>query len=125
VDDLKQNGQVKVDLYLDQEELATLPKGYELPIFRVVQELCSNIKHHAGATEVNIRILYNPQESPLLRGYVSDNGCGFDPGNIPSGKMGLTGMQERIQQVDGQFKMESVVSKGSHFQWMIPVKMKI
>jgi signal transduction histidine kinase len=122
VDDLRRNGSLKVDLYLDHEELSRLPKSYELPIFRVVQELCSNIKHHANATEVSVRILYNPQESPLLRGYVTDNGCGFESGNIISGKMGLTGIQERIRQVDGHFKMESTLNKGSQFQWMIPVK---
>jgi signal transduction histidine kinase len=122
VEDLRQSGPLKVDLYLDREELAQLPKSYELPIFRVIQELCSNIKHHAKATEASIRILYNPQESPLLRGYVTDNGCGFESVAIASGKMGLTGIQERIRQVDGQFKMESTLNKGSQFQWMIPVK---
>jgi signal transduction histidine kinase len=121
VDDLRQNG-LQVDFYLDQSELARLPKGYELPIFRVVQELCSNIKHHSQATEASVRILYNPQESPLLRGYVSDNGRGFDPRKSTPGKMGLTGIQERIRQINGQFKMESAPGKGSQFQWMIPVR---
>lgn len=121
-DDLRQAGIVQVNLYLDHDELSNLPKTYELPIFRVVQELCSNIKHHSAATQTNIRILYSPLESPLLRGYVNDNGRGFDAKAIPLDSMGLTGIKERIQQVGGQFKMESTLGKGSQFQWTIPIR---
>ncbi|HEY9744885.1 MAG TPA: sensor histidine kinase [Oculatellaceae cyanobacterium] len=121
-DDLNRQAGVQVELHLDQDGLAQLPKSYELPIFRVVQELCSNIKHHAQAKEARVRILYNPQESPLLRGYVSDNGCGFDPQTVPPGKMGLTGMQERIHQLDGQFRIESAPGQGSRFYWTVPIR---
>lgn len=121
MDDLRQNG-LEVSSYLDQDELVHLPQEYELPLFRVVQELCTNIKRHSKASQVNVRILYNPDESPLLRGYVSDNGCGFNTRQIASGKMGLTGIQERLRQAGGKFDFESTIGKGSRFQWMIPIR---
>jgi signal transduction histidine kinase len=121
-DDLRQAGIAEVNFNLDEAELAHLPKTYELPIFRVIQELCSNLKRHAHASRVNMAISYNPDESPMISGYVSDNGQGFDPKQIPPGHMGLTGLQERIQQMQGQFQISSQPGHGAQFQWIIPVK---
>jgi signal transduction histidine kinase len=121
-DDLRQAGIAEVHFNLDEAELAHLPKTYELPIFRVIQELCSNLKRHAHASRVNMAISYNPDESPMISGYVSDNGQGFDPKQIPPGHMGLTGLQERIQQMQGQFQISSQPGHGAQFQWVIPVK---
>jgi len=121
-DDLRQAGIAEVNFNLDEAELAHLPKAYELPIFRVIQELCSNLKRHAHASRVNMAISYNPSESPTVSGYVSDNGQGFDPTRIPPGHMGLTGLQERIQQMHGQFHIRSQPGHGAQFQWIIPVR---
>jgi signal transduction histidine kinase len=121
-DDLRQAGIEHVKLNLDETGLAQLPKAYELPLFRVIQELCSNMKHHAKATRVNMAISYNPSESPVLSGYVSDNGQGFDPGKVAVTSMGLAGIRERIQQMDGNLKIHSKPGEGTQFQWTIPVK---
>ena len=121
-DDLQQSGIEDVKLNLDETGLASLPKQYELPLFRVIQELCSNLKHHAQASRVNIAISYNPQESPILSGYVSDNGKGFDPNAILSTSMGIAGIKDRIQQMGGNLYINSQPAQGSQFQWIIPVK---
>ncbi len=121
-DELQQAGVEKVQLTLDEEGLETLPKHYELPLFRVIQELCSNIRHHAQATQVKLNVTYNPAESPVLSGFVSDNGKGFDPKSVPSNRMGLAGVRERIQQVGGKLNIHSQPGKGSKFQFIIPVK---
>ncbi len=122
-DDLRQAGVESVLVTLDHQALDLLPKEYELPLFRVVQELCSNIKHHAQASQVQLTVAYNPMESPLLRGYVSDNGKGFDPGKPSSvTNMGLVGIQERLRQLGGQLKIQSAADQGSKFQFSIPVK---
>lgn len=121
-DDLRQSGLEHVKLNLDETGLASLPKQYELPLFRVIQELCSNLKHHAQASRVNIAISYNPKESPILSGYVSDNGKGFDPKAIMPTSMGLAGIKERIQHMDGNLYIHSKPGQGAQFQWTIPVK---
>jgi signal transduction histidine kinase len=121
-DDLRQAGIPQVHITLDEEGLAQLPQQYELPLFRVMQELCSNIKHHAQATQVRLTIAYNPNESPMLSGTVSDNGKGFDPKKAHASGMGLTGVRERIQQVDGKFTLHSQPGQGSKCQFLIPVK---
>lgn len=121
-DDLRLAGIEQVKLNLDEGGLAQLPKQYELPLFRVIQELCSNIKWHAQASRVNMALSYNPQESPILSGYVSDNGKGFDPKALMPSSMGLAGITERIQHMGGNLYIHSQPGQGAQFQWTIPVK---
>jgi signal transduction histidine kinase len=121
-DELRQSGIANVLVTLDEEGLSQLPKGYELPLFRVVQELCSNIKHHAQATQVRITVAYNPSEGTTLSGTISDNGKGFDPRKSTGKGMGLTGVRERIQQVGGKLNIQSQPGQGSKFHFVIPIK---
>lgn len=120
-DDLRQSGVITVQVNLDQQGLARLPKKYELPLFRVVQELCSNIKNHAQASQATITVVYDPNESFMLSGYVTDNGKGFDPKTTDSQSMGLAGVRERIQQFGGRLNIDSKPGIGSKFQFFIPV----
>jgi signal transduction histidine kinase len=121
-EDLRLAGIPDVQLMLDQEGLAQLPKMYELPLFRVAQELFSNVKKHAQATQVRLTIVYNPQESPVLRGYVQDNGVGYSVQQVQGRGMGLAGVRERIQQVGGRLTTDSKPGQGSRFQFQIPVQ---
>lgn len=121
-DDLRQAGIDQVSLNAATEGLKQLPERYELPLFRVFQELCSNIKHHAQASQVQITLAYAPADGPVLSATISDNGRGFDPQQKDPHKMGLTGVQERIQQLGGKIHIRSQPNQGSHFQIIIPVK---
>jgi signal transduction histidine kinase len=121
-DDLRETGLTTVQMTVDTEGLAHLPKDYELPLFRVIQELLTNIKHHAEATQATLAVAYDPSESPMLSGYVTDNGKGFEPKATTSKNMGLTGVQERVQQLGGRLNIESKPGQGSRFQFFIPVR---
>ncbi len=121
-DDLRQAGIAQVSLNTAAEGLKQLPKRYELPLFRVFQELCANIKHHAQASQVQITLAYAPEDGPILSATISDNGRGFDPERKDPRKMGLTGVQERIQQLGGKIHIRSQPNQGSHFQLIVPVK---
>lgn len=121
-DDLRQYGIGQVQLNVDENGLAQLPKQYELPLFRVVQELCSNIKRHAQATQVKITVAYNPEESPTLSASLQDNGIGFDTKQAKGKGMGLAGVRERVQQMRGTLSIKSKPNEGSRFQLIIPVK---
>jgi two-component system sensor histidine kinase DegS len=53
---------------------------------------------------------------------VEDNGCGFDPSSIPPGRgLGLIGMRERAELVDGSLVVESAVHAGTRVRLMVPV----
>lgn len=125
-DDLRQAGVSQVQMSLDSEGLARLPKSCELPLFRVIQELFSNIKRHAGASQVMATLVYNPAESRFLHGYIADNGQGFSwpqarASECREGGMGLAGVQERIGQLGGSLQIDSQPGQGSRFRFRIPI----
>ena len=68
----------------EQGDRLRLDPEQELVIFRVAQEALHNIEHHAHASQVMVRLAYDP--GPLCLEVV-DDGCGFDPG--ASGKAAL------------------------------------
>jgi len=76
----------------------------ELVIFRVAQEALHNIEHHAHASQVKVRLAYDP--GPLCIEVV-DDGCGFDPAHVREGSLGLAGMQERASLIGAAFEVLS------------------
>ena len=78
-------------------------------IYRVVQEALTNASRHSNAEVVSLIL---EGDSDQVRIIVEDDGVGFDVENFMSSpvenrRLGLMGMQERIQLVGGKFKLES------------------
>lgn len=100
------------------EELTTigrLPNLIETALFRVTQEALSNIRKHAGATRIAVRLDRN--ESQVLIS-VQDWGAGFDPEASPTErrcgeKMGLIGMHERMNLLGGICHVRSTPGQGT------------
>jgi signal transduction histidine kinase len=90
-------------------------------IYRVLQEALSNISHHAHASKVKIRI---EKSGSNLRLIVNDNGkgFGFETGE-PSkhGRLGLVGMQERIEMLGGNFDIRCIKGKGTTVTAEVPL----
>ncbi len=87
----------------------------ELTLFRVAQEALRNVKKHAMAIEVLVKIEFAPDEVSLT---VVDNGRGFRVPKVAGafagkGKLGLIGMQERAHLLGGTFSVKSQVGKGT------------
>lgn len=86
-------------------------------VFRVYQEILTNIARHAGATQVDV-CLTLPAGNLLLE--VADNGRGFDPGN-GHGSLGLLGMRERVAEFGGLFSIDSTPSRGTRITLAVPM----
>jgi signal transduction histidine kinase len=84
------------------DDLPRLSHDLEISIFRVVQECLTNIHKHSGAKSVEIAIGYS-QKGVTLN--VMDDGRGLPPGH--SLGVGLRGMEERVRQLKGSFKITS------------------
>jgi len=87
----------------------------ELVLFRVAQEALRNTLRHSQATSADIAVEFGEK---LIRITVRDNGKGFylqeKTGDlIKRGRLGLTGMRERIQLVGGSLKISSRPGKGT------------
>ena len=90
-------------------------------LLRVCQESLTNIRRHAGATEVSVSIEYHPGGVHLG---VQDNGVGFDPDNINNGDgqrtFGLTGIEQRARQLEGILTINSKKGRGTLVEVTIP-----
>ncbi|MBQ7544809.1 MAG: sensor histidine kinase [Synergistaceae bacterium] len=87
-----------------------------LSILRIIQEAVSNAVRHGGADEVDVYLRKN--EDVVIMN-ISDNGTGFDAGNINpetlrvEGHRGLASMTERMSLMGGNLSIVSSPSKGT------------
>ena len=80
---------------------------------RIIRELVLNSIRHGRAKTVRIAGCI---EGDRLLFSVSDDGCGFDPGDHPGirdGHFGLQGIRERINHFGGDMSVESEIGKGA------------
>jgi signal transduction histidine kinase len=88
-----------------------LPTGTEVVLLRVCQEALANVRKHADARQVRVRLCY---AGTTVRLTVTDDGKGFDPGGTNDG-YGLKGMRDRVSQVGGTVEVASVPGRrGDH-----------
>ena len=95
----------------------------ELGLYRLAQEGLSNVRRHARATQVDVRLIYSP-EAVILE--ITDDGVGFDVSANPSdlmrtGRLGLMGIHERARLFGGRATIESEPGKGTRVRVVIPI----
>jgi two-component system, NarL family, sensor histidine kinase UhpB len=93
----------------------------ELVIYRIVQEALTNIARHAGASRVEIGLLFRDDAVEVE---VRDNGTGFDVAEATSTRergLGLFGMRERVELIGGTFSIESQPGQGTCIEVRVPV----
>lgn len=97
-----------------------MENSLELSLFRTIQELVANAIKHAEATKLSIQI---SQYEDNLNIIIEDNGKGFDRSKIDKSKtgMGLTNIEKRIEHLEGNFTIDSVLGKGTSILIDIPV----
>jgi signal transduction histidine kinase/CheY-like chemotaxis protein len=93
-------------------------------VYRSIQELLFNCAKHAGASRASIEIT---GRSKLLTVTMTDDGVGFDPGNLKinggnAGGFGLYSIQQRILALGGSFTVQSAPAKGCRFVFKIPLR---
>ncbi|WP_299679027.1 sensor histidine kinase [uncultured Tenacibaculum sp.] len=104
-----------IDFGLEQR----LDTNTELTLFRIIQELTTNIIKHAEASEATISI---SQFNDALNIIIEDNGKGFDPKKIKAKTgMGLHSIQKRIEHLEGTFQIDSSSKGGTSIILNIPI----
>jgi len=104
-------------------ELAQLGDDVDITIYRIVQEALTNIVKHAAATEVIMELRLqttNGSGETLVELEISDNGRGFDRQGYTRG-LGLLGMQERVQALNGHLDLDTRPGQGLHLDVRIPL----
>jgi signal transduction histidine kinase len=93
-----------------------LPTGAEVVLLRVCQEALANVRQHAAARQVSVRLRYGDEAVRLT---VADDGRGFGAAVTPGG-YGLAGMRERVRQVGGTFEVTSAPGAGTEVCAEVP-----
>lgn len=88
-------------------------------VFRVFQETLTNVARHSHATAVEICLETVGDD---LRLEVSDNGRGFDSAGTQSKQsLGLLGMKERAEMLEGSFEVSSAIGQGTIVRMTLPL----
>ncbi|PRX53823.1 ATP-binding protein [Flagellimonas meridianipacifica] len=97
-----------------------MENSLELSIFRMIQELVANAIKHAEASKVNIQLTQHEENLNII---VEDNGKGFDRSQLDkeSDGMGLTNIEKRVEHLEGNFTVDSILGKGTSILIDIPV----
>jgi len=101
----------------------TLPAETQLLLFRIAQEASSNIRRHAEASRVVVKLEFEENNVKLS---ISDNGKGFEVpesiGDLTSaGRLGIMGMFERAQLLRGTLDIKSELGKGTQVVAELPL----
>src|SRR5690606_22539465 len=88
-----------------------LASAVEVALFRFVQEAVNNARKHAQATAIEVKVVFAPEEVSIT---VTDDGVGFDLKALEAEfatreSFGIMSMKERIELLDGEFNVHSVI----------------
>lgn len=88
-----------------------LPPDVQIQVLHMVQEALSNVRKHAGASRVELRV----ERHPRWRFEVQDDGVGFDVAQVPPDSLhvGLGIMRERAQRIGAVVQVHSRSGQGT------------
>ena len=94
----------------------------ELQLLRITQESLTNVRRHAQATEVEVKLGQTSQAVEML---IRDNGQGFDLSNLeesPPGYHGLNIIRERAEGLGGSLDISTAPGEGTAVMVSLPTE---
>jgi signal transduction histidine kinase len=103
-----------------------LPAEIETALFRVVQEVITNIARHAMARNVAISFQFEPN---MVIVKVEDDGIGFDMVEVTLSSdsqrgLGLMGMLERVELLGGEMEIDTAPGYGTGIHIEVPLSIE-
>lgn len=112
--DVSRNTSLDVSVQIEGE-FSGLTESQRTCLYRVVQEALTNCVKHAGAKGARVLLHDSPRDVVLT---VQDSGVGFAAGN--AGGIGLLGMRERVEELEGEFAVVSSPGAGTVIRATLP-----
>lgn len=103
-----------------KEYLNELSDDVKVEIYRILQELISNVLKHAKADFTEIQLVADNESVTLI---VEDRGKGFNPA-LRIGGFGLQSIRSRVDGLGGELHIDAVPGRGTIVQVYIPVNIK-
>jgi signal transduction histidine kinase len=105
-------------------EVAGAPRRLAMPaetaLYRAAQEALTNVRKHARASRVDLRLDYTAPAGVRLT--VQDNGVGAPSGAEREGRFGLVGMRERVHLLGGEVRIQTGPGQGFRLEVDVPEK---
>jgi signal transduction histidine kinase len=106
----------KTELRFDGRDVPALVRDN---LYRILQEALTNVSRHAKTGEVFVALSVAGDKLELT---VHDPGVGFAPELVDGKRLGILGMRERAELLDGTFALQSTPGKGTEIQVRIPLR---
>lgn len=124
VDRLAEDASFEVEVEFEKSLTDRLPDHLSNTMYCLVQEAMNNIRKHAEARQVRIRLEGTAPEACVLR--VEDDGKGFDAPALLAAyhereSLGMTSMQERAELAGGQMEIDSEPGAGTRLAFSFPL----
>jgi signal transduction histidine kinase len=98
-----------------------LSRSEEVVLLRGAQEALANVRRHASATAVVLRVgRVGAGDSAQVSVHVEDDGVGFDPDAADG--VGLAGLRDRAEEVGGAVDVVSVPGQGTRVTVRVPAR---
>lgn len=111
---------IKFNIIFIPEDI-TIDNNKSVIVYRIIQELLTNIIRHACATEVEIKLKYRKNKLFIS---VKDNGTGIEGRHIvyPRKSFGLLGINERVHYWGGMLHIKGKHGRGTSVTIMLPME---
>lgn len=91
-----------------------ITSAFDLPVYRIIQELVHNIIKHAKASHALVQL--NFEENGALNITIEDDGIGLPNGTFENSRgMGLKNTKERLNDLGGKLDIQSTPEQGTSF----------
>lgn len=127
VEDLKDEKNIDCTLYM-KDGTSELDTMVQIAVYRIIQEITTNIKKHSKATTASIRIEIGKEYVYFM---VSDNGIGYDYEEVIKKAMvektsyGVISIFDRVNQLQGKIEIESAEDIGTTYKIRLPIGREI
>ncbi len=118
VDKFQRQTGIAAELVADVDG-APFPREQQLQLLFIVQEALSNVRKHADASSVLVRL----EDRNNFTLTIEDNGAGFDPGGLDENgetHVGIHIMRERAQRIDATLAVQSAPGEGTRITLTLP-----
>lgn len=104
-----------------EDTIIDIRKEYNIFLYRIISELTTNVIKHAQASLIELRIQKEKKYYSII---LEDNGVGLQNNPVnkatEKGGFGLMSITERLDNIKGQFSIESKIGKGTKATVIIP-----
>ena len=97
-----------------------LPEEIEIMVYRIIQEIITNVFKHALATKVIIQLSHYDE---YLNVTVEDDGIGFDHHSPMHKGKGLISIKSRVAYLNGRLEVDSQFNVGTSIHISIPISL--